>query len=46
MPKVNMPRADWDTVVMVMTMAQDYGIAAYIDNIIKDIDNQVSKQEY
>jgi hypothetical protein len=46
MPKVNMPRADWDTVVMVLTMAQDHGIVAYIDNIIKDIDSQVAEQEY
>jgi hypothetical protein len=46
MPKVNMPRADWDTVIMVMTMARDNELVAYIDNIIDDIDNQIGKQEY
>jgi hypothetical protein len=46
MPKVTMPRGDWDTVIMVMTMARDYEIVGYIDDIIDDIDNQIAKQEY
>ena len=46
MPTVKMPRADWDTVIMALTMARDYEIVAYIDNIIDDIDNQVYDQEY
>jgi hypothetical protein len=46
MPKVNMPRGDWDTVVMVLTMARDHEIVGYIDNIIDEIDKQVGEQEY
>jgi hypothetical protein len=46
MNTVKMPRGDWDTVIMVLTMARDHGIVAYIDNIIDDIDNQVAEQEY
>ena len=46
MVKVEMPRADWDSVIMALTMARDYEIVAYIDNIIDDIDNQVYSQEY
>ena len=46
MPTVKMPRGDWDTVIMVLTMARDHEIVAYIDNIIDDIDNQVYAQEY
>jgi hypothetical protein len=41
-----MPRADWDTVIMVLTMARDEELVAYIDNIIDDIDNQIADQEY
>jgi hypothetical protein len=43
---VKMPRADWDTVIMVLTMARDAELVAYIDNIIDDIDNQIADQEY
>jgi hypothetical protein len=46
MNTVKMTRGDWDTVIMVMTMARDYEIVSYIDNIIDDIDNQIGKQEY
>jgi len=46
MNTVKMTRGDWNTVIMVMTMARDYEIAGYIDNIIDDIDNQIGKQEY
>lgn len=46
MPTVKMPRGDWDTVIMVLTMARDHEIVAYIDNIIDDIDQQVYAQEY
>ena len=45
MPKVEMPRGDWETVVMVLTMARDHEIVAYIDNIIDDIDKQIAQQE-
>jgi hypothetical protein len=43
---VKMPRADWETIIMVMTMARDSGLVAYIDPIINDIDNQIAEQEY
>jgi hypothetical protein len=46
MNTVKMPRGDWNTVIMVMTMARDHEIVSYIDNIIDDIDNQIAKQEY
>lgn len=45
MLRVEMPRADWDTVIWVMTAARDAEIVAYIDNIIDDIDNQIYSQE-
>jgi len=45
MPKINMPSADWDTVIMVLTAARDAQIVGYIDNIIDDIDRQLAKQE-
>lgn len=40
-----MPMSDWDTVVMVLTMARDHQIVGYIDNIIDDIDQQLAEQE-
>jgi hypothetical protein len=43
---VKMPRADWETIIFVMTMARDTGLVAYIDNIINEIDNQIAEQEY
>jgi hypothetical protein len=46
MNTVKMTRGDWETVIMVMTMARDHEIVSYIDNIIDDIDNQIGKQEY
>jgi hypothetical protein len=46
MPKITMPAADWDTVVMVLAMARDQRLVAYIDNIINDIDQQLAKQEH
>jgi len=46
MPKVKMSRGDWDTVLMVLTVARDQGLVAYIDSIIDDIDEQVAGQEY
>jgi hypothetical protein len=42
---VRMPQADWDTVIMVLTMARDHQLVGYIDNVIDDIDSQVSGQE-
>lgn len=46
MPKITMPAGDWETVIMVLTMARDQGLVAYIDNIINDIDQQLAKQEH
>jgi len=46
MNTVKMTRGDWETVIMVMTMARDNEIVSYIDNIIDDIDNQIAGQEY
>jgi hypothetical protein len=46
MVKVSMPRADWDVVVAVLTLARDLEAVGYIDGIIDDIDNQVAEQEY
>jgi hypothetical protein len=43
---VKMPRADWDTVIAVLTLAQELRAVGYIDGIIKDIDNQIAEQEY
>jgi hypothetical protein len=43
---VKMPRADWDTVIAVLTLAQELRAVGYIDGIINDIDNQIAGQEY
>ena len=43
---VKMPRADWETIILIMTMARDSGLVAYIDPIINEIDNQIAEQEY
>jgi hypothetical protein len=43
---VKMPRADWDTVIAVLTLAQELRAVGYIDGIIKDIDDQIARQEY
>lgn len=45
MIKVALPRADWDTIIAVLTAARDAEIVAYIDNIIDDIDEQTHAQE-
>ncbi len=45
MIKVNMARADWDTVVMILTDARDSGRFAYFDHIIDSVDNALEKQE-
>ena len=45
MPKVSMPMADWDTVVMILTDALSSGRFAYFSHIIDDIANQLEKQE-
>jgi len=45
MIKVNMTRADWDTVVMILTDARDSGRFAYFDNVIDTIDNALDTQE-
>ena len=39
MIRVAMPRADWDTVVMILTDARDSGRFAYFDNIVDTIDS-------
>jgi hypothetical protein len=46
MNTVKMPRADWETIIMVLTMARDTRLVAYIDPIINEIDNQIAEQEY
>ena len=46
MNTVTMPRADWETVIAVMTLARDFEAVGYIDGIIDDIDNQIEGQEY
>ena len=46
MNTVKMPRADWETIILIMTMARDTGLVAYIDPIINDIENQIAEQEY
>ena len=45
MIKVDMTRADWDTVVMILTDARDSGRFAYFDHIIDSIDNALENQE-
>jgi hypothetical protein len=44
MPKINMPAADWDTVLHVLTASPlpDY----VIHPIIKDINKQLNEQEH
>lgn len=46
MVTVKMPRANWDIVIAAMTAARDAEIVAYIDDIVDDIDNQISTQEH
>ncbi len=46
MNTVQMPRADWDTVIAVLEMARDARLVAYIDGLINDIDQQIAGQEY
>jgi hypothetical protein len=45
MPEVNMPMADWETVVMVLEMAQRAGLVAYVGPIIAEINAQLAEQE-
>ena len=45
MIKVNMTRADWDTVVMILTDARDSGRFAYFDHIIDSVDNALDNKE-
>jgi hypothetical protein len=45
MIKVDMTRADWDTVVMILTDARAGGRFAYFDHIIDSIDNALDTQE-
>ena len=42
MPKVTLTRADWDFVVMILEDNRGY----VIDPILKDINDQLYKQEY
>lgn len=46
MNTVTMPRADWETVIAVMMLAEELQAVGYIQGIIKDIDNQIKGQEY
>lgn len=44
MPKVNMPRASWDEVLMIL---EDYKRQGYlVGPLITEIADQVDKQEY
>ena len=43
--KVNMPRGDWEIVMMILTDARDSERFAYIDNIIDTIDLEFERQE-
>ena len=45
MIKVSMPRADWETVIYIMSEVQKNGIFAYIDNIIDNINHALDTQE-
>lgn len=45
MIKISMPRADWDTVVMILTDARDSGRFAYFDHITNQIDTALNTQE-
>jgi len=41
-----MPSANWAIVTTVLAMAQEYGLVAYLDGILADIDNQLAEQEH
>ena len=43
--KVNMPRGDWEVVMMILTDARDSGTFAYFDHIIEAIDLEFERQE-
>ena len=45
MIKVQMPRSDWDTVVLILTDARDSGRFAYFDHIVDAIDHALDTQE-
>lgn len=42
---VSMPRADWDTVIMILTDARDSERFAYFDHVIDTIDHALDNQE-
>ena len=45
MPKVNMPRASWDSVIFLLEQAVEK--LNYMDlGVIKEINNQLDKQEH
>ena len=43
--KVNMPRGDWEIVMMILTDARDSERFAYFDHIIDAIDLEFERQE-
>ena len=45
MPKVELTRSDWDTVIMILTDARDSGRFAYFDHIVDAIDQALDRQE-
>lgn len=45
MPNVVMPRADWETVLLILNDAKASLRVAYIDNIIDTIDKALDSQE-
>lgn len=44
MPTVNMPRGDWDAVIMCLEILRDQGYL--VSSIIADMTKQVDSQEY
>ena len=45
MPKVNLPSADWDTILEIIDMCKRTGQIAYVDSLVKDIEDQLATQE-
>jgi len=43
MPKVTLPRADWDFIIMMLEDAQNPMMS---DPLLKDINDQLDRQEY
>jgi len=46
MPKVKLPRGEWESILVTLELAQQHNIVAYLDPLIKEIEDQVYAQEY